>query len=338
MWHYWYLFGIKLPPNLELTSNSPYSTVCFKWYLTWPFFRLLLWNTRSKTYIKFLGKKSLIFNWLPRYIPVWLYRQFQHSPKKIYLYSLSLRSAEQKNISVSIGNHMIWNHLITYTFFSSAIWNKQARVNFSKTNKSARAGRASALCGAQSHTLCGAQSQGVCRLSHTVQSLFCKFRCPEIASELARDIFAFFDWFWCIILDGNIECQSILQKTFEQFGLVASKYVRKPRYKSNFQCVSLLRRICLCPVMFLQSAFQFGFYRRNLVFPPWNLAWNSFYIVKNPNLLVSPFNSPPIDQSFSSILRPENCTAVFVCFLSKSSGRNNDTYAFQYTFKNNTTQ
>lgn len=166
MCHYWYLFGIKLPPNLELTSNSPYSAFCFKWYLTWPFFRLLLWNTRSKTYIKFLGKKSLIYNWLPRYIPAWLYRQFQHFPKKIYLYSLSLRSAEQKNISVSIGNHMIWNHLITYTFFSSAIWNKQARVNFSKTNKSARARRASALCGAQSHTLCGAQSQGVCRLSH----------------------------------------------------------------------------------------------------------------------------------------------------------------------------
>ena len=30
---------------------------------------------------------------------------------------------------------MIWNHVITYTFFSSAIWNKQARV------------RAHALCG-----------------------------------------------------------------------------------------------------------------------------------------------------------------------------------------------
>ena len=140
MCHYWYLFGLKLSPNLELTSNSPYSAFCFKWYLTWPFFR-------SKTYMKFLGKKSSIYNWLPRYIPAWLYRQFQHSPKKIYFYSLSLRSAEQKNISVSIGNHMIWNHLITYTFFSSAIWNKQARVNFSKTNKSARARRASALCG-----------------------------------------------------------------------------------------------------------------------------------------------------------------------------------------------
>ena len=35
-----------------------------------------------------------------------------------------------------------------------------------------------------------------------------------------------------------------------------------------------------------------------------------------------------------------NCTAVFVCsfILSKSSGRNNAKYAFQYTFKNNTTQ
>ena len=38
---------------------------------------------------------------------------------------------------ISIGNHMI----------SSAIWNKLARVNSKKINKSARAHRASALCG-----------------------------------------------------------------------------------------------------------------------------------------------------------------------------------------------
>ena len=38
---------------------------------------------------------------------------------------------------ICIGNHMI----------SSAIWNKYARVNFSKTNKSAQAHRASTLCG-----------------------------------------------------------------------------------------------------------------------------------------------------------------------------------------------
>ena len=64
-------------------------------------------------------------------------------------------------------------------------------------------------------------------------------------------------------LARNIDCKSILHKTLKQFGLVASKYERKSRYKSNFQCVSLRRRVCLCLVMsrdmFLQSAFQFGF-------------------------------------------------------------------------------
>ena len=83
--------------------------------------------------------------------------------------------------------------------------------------------------------------------------------CPEVASELVRDIFKLL----FIILARNIDCKSTLQKTLKQFGLAASKYERKSRYKSNFQCVSLRRRVCLCPVMsrdmFLQSAFQFGF-------------------------------------------------------------------------------
>ena len=50
-------------------------------------------------------------------------------------------------------------------------------------------------------------------------------------------------------------------------------------------------------------------------------------------------------QSFSSVLRLNNfhanCTAIFVlciCSFSKSGGRNNAKYAFQYTFKNKTTQ
>ena len=41
------------------------------------------------------------------------------------------------NLLICIGNHMI----------SSAIWNKKARVNFSKANKIARARRASAIWG-----------------------------------------------------------------------------------------------------------------------------------------------------------------------------------------------
>ena len=117
----------------------------------------------------------------------------------------------------------------------------------------------------------------------------------------------FFDLFLFIILARNIECLSILKKTFKQFRLVASKYERKSRYKNNFQCVSLLRRVCLCPVMsrnmFLQSAFQFGFLpAKPCLFP---LKSSLDNIVDNPNLLVSPLNSPPKDQSFSSILRSE---------------------------------
>ena len=70
-----------------------------------------------------------------------------------------------------------------------------------------------------------------------------------------------FGLFWFIILARNIDCKSILQKTLNQIGLVDSKFERKSRYKSNFQCVSLRRRVCfnMSPHMILQSAFQFGF-------------------------------------------------------------------------------
>ena len=51
------------------------------------------------------------------------------------------------------------------------------------------------------------------------------------------------------------------KKTLNQIGLVDSKFERKSRYKSNFQCVSLRRRVCfnMSHHMILQSAFQFGF-------------------------------------------------------------------------------
>ena len=48
-------------------------------------------------------------------------------------------TGDPSNLSraICIGNHMI----------SSAIWDKSARVNFSKANQIARARRASAICG-----------------------------------------------------------------------------------------------------------------------------------------------------------------------------------------------
>ena len=74
----------------------------------------------------------------------------------------------------------------------------------------------------------------------------------------------------------------------------------------------------------------------------------SFYTVENPHLLVFRFPRRYIDkslQSFSSYYGLKyndfhaNCTAIFVLFFfSKSGGRNNAKYSFQYSFKNNTTQ
>ena len=58
-----------------------------------------------------------------------------------------------------------------------------------------------------------------------------------------------FGLFLFIILARNIDCKSILQKTLNQIGLVDSKFERKSRYKSNFQCVSLPIRVCICPHM-----------------------------------------------------------------------------------------
>ena len=56
---------------------------------------------------------------------------------------------------------------------------------------------------------------------------------------------------------------------------------------------------------FSKVRFSLAFYRQNLVFSPWNLAWNSLYTVENPNLSVCRLNFPPIGQSFSSVLQPE---------------------------------
>ena len=53
----------------------------------------------------------------------------------------------------------------------------------------------------------------------------------EVASELVRDIFEFFDLFLSlfIILLENIDCKRILKKTLKQIGPVASKYEQKSR-------------------------------------------------------------------------------------------------------------
>ena len=62
----------------------------------------------------------------------------------------------------------------------------------------------------------GARSKGFALFRNTQVA----FRFPEVASELVRDIFEFFDLFLFlfIILARNLDCKSILQKTSNNLG------------------------------------------------------------------------------------------------------------------------
>ena len=126
-----------------------------------------------------------------------------------------------------------------------------------------------------------------------------------------------FGLFLFVILGRNIDCKSILHKTLNQFGLLASKYERKSRYKSNFRCVSLRRRVCfnMSRHMFLQNAFQFGFLSSKPCLFPLGCSLEFIIHRGKPSLLVCRLYSPPIDQSFCNLYNfHANCTAVFVFF------------------------
>ena len=126
-----------------------------------------------------------------------------------------------------------------------------------------------------------------------------------------------FGLFLFVILGRNIDCKSILHKTLNQFGLLASKYERKSRYKSNFRCVSLRRRVCfnMSRHMFLQNAFQFGFLSSKPCLFPLGCSLEFIIHRGKPSLLVCRLYSPPIDQSFCNLYNfHANCTAVSVFF------------------------
>ena len=61
---------------------------------------------------------------------------------------------------------------------------------------------------------------------------------------------------------------------------MSKRMIPQAEWVNNFVKIHIARG-----TLFLQSAFQFGFYRQNLVFFPWNLIWNSFYTLENPNLV-----------------------------------------------------
>ena len=100
--------------------------------------------------------------------------------------------------------------------------------------------------------------------------------------------------------------------------------------------------------MLSKVRFSFAFYPGKLVFFSWNLAWNSLSTVQKTNLLLYlpiKFHADRSKFQFCTTTTRSKLTIIFtrtvlpcLCFFSKSSGRNNAKYAFQYTFKYKSTQ
>ena len=96
--------------------------------------------------------------------------------------------------------------------------------------------------------------------------------------------------------------------------------------------------------MFLQRAFQFGFLNTVETLSFFSLE-SSLEFVLHCEKFISLLASPPIYRSKFQLCTTARSIIIFmqlycpVClFFSKSGGRNNAKYAFQYTFKNDATQ
>ena len=121
----------------------------------------------------------------------------------------------------------------------------------------------------------GARSKGFALFRNTQVA----FGFPEVASELVRDIFEFFELFLFlfIILARNIDCKSILQKTSKQFGLVLQNTSEKRHTSAIFSASHF--------------AGEFAYVARYVSPSPSRyIAWNSFYIMENPHSLLCRLN------------------------------------------------
>ena len=100
-------------------------------------------------------------------------------------------------------------------------------------------------------------------------------------------------------------------------------------------------------ICFSKKRFSLDFYRGNFVFFSWNRAWNFVIHRGKPKFISLPVKFPADRSKFQFCTTTTRSKLIIIftrtvlpclCFFSKSSGRNNAKYAFQYTFKDNTTQ
>ena len=97
--------------------------------------------------------------------------------------------------------------------------------------------------------------------------------------------------------------------------------------------------------MFLQSAFQFGFLPSKPCLCPLKSSLELVLHRGKPRFISLPVNFPARRSKFrfcttvgSIIISTRTVLPCLCLFFSKSSGPNNAKYAFQYAFKNNSTQ
>ena len=133
------------------------------------------------------------------------------------------------------------------------------------------------------------------------------FGFPEVASELVRDIFEFFDLFLFlfIILARNIDCKSILQKTSKQFGLVLQSASENRDTRAIFSASHFAGEFAyVARYVSPKCVSVWLFTVETLTYPP---IYSLEFVLHHgkPTFITLPVKFPPIDQSFSCVLQPE---------------------------------
>ena len=149
----------------------------------------------------------------------------------------------------------------------------------------------------------GARSKGFALFRNTQVA----FGFPEVASELVRDIFEFFDLFLFlfIILARNIDCKSILQKTSKQFGLVLQNTSENRHTSAIFSASHFAGEFAyVARYVSPKCVSVWLFTVETLTFPP---IYTLEFVLHHgkPTFITLPVKFPPIDQSFSCVLQPE---------------------------------
>ena len=161
----------------------------------------------------------------------------------------------------------------------------------------------------------------------------------------SRFLIYFYLLFWLEILNAKVFYRKHLSSLGQQLQNTSENRDTRAIFNaSHFS--DEFAYVLLCRVMFLQSAFQFGFLPSKPCLFPLKSSLEFVLHRGEPKFISFPVKSPADRSKFQFYTTARSKLIIIfprtvlpcLCFFSKSIGRNNDTYAFQYTFKHNTTK